>query len=96
MIAIFCRERHASGERLCGECAELEDHTRVRLKKCPYGEEKPTCATCPIHCYQPSRREQIRVVMAYSGPRMLLSHPMLAIRQMLAGRRKAPSLPARG
>ncbi len=99
MIAIFCRDRHASNGFLCGECSELEAYTRLRLEKCPYGEEKPTCVNCPIHCYQPRRREQIRGVMAHAGPRMLLSHPVLAIRHMIAGRRKAPSgsarLPAR-
>ncbi len=99
MIAIFCRDRHACGGRLCGECHELEAYTRQRLEKCPYGEGKPTCVTCPIHCYQAKRREQIRVVMAYAGPRMLLSHPVLAIRHVLDGRREAPrrrsSTPAR-
>ena len=95
MITIFCRQRHASGGPLCGECAELEAYTRLRLEKCPYGEEKPTCVRCPIHCYQPRRREQIRDVMACSGPRMLLSHPVLAIRHMIDGRRKAPQLRAR-
>jgi Nitrous oxide-stimulated promoter len=95
MIAISCGDRHASGAPLCGECSELEAYTRLRLEKCPYGEEKPTCVDCPIHCYQPLRREQIRGVMAYSGPRMLLSHPVLAIRHMIDGRRKAPQRPAR-
>jgi len=90
MIAIFCRDRHASDGSLCGECSELEAYTRLRLEKCPYGEEKPTCVNCPIHCYLPRRREQIRSVMAHSGPRMLLSHPVLALRHMIAGRRKAP------
>jgi hypothetical protein len=95
MIAIFCRNRHASDGPLCEECSELEAYTRLRLERCPYAEEKPTCVNCPIHCYQPRRREQIREVMAYSGPRMLLSHPVLAIRHMLDGRRKAPPLRAR-
>jgi hypothetical protein len=95
MIAIFCGERHASGASLCGECSELEAYTRLRLEKCPYGEEKPTCVDCPIHCYQPRRREEIRGVMAFSGPRMLLSHPVVAIRHMIDGRRKAPQRPDR-
>jgi hypothetical protein len=95
MIWIFCRQRHASRGSLCAECSELEGYTRLRLERCPYGEEKPTCVHCPIHCYQPQRREQIRGVMAYSGPRMLLSHPVLAIRHMIDGRRQAPQLPAR-
>ncbi len=95
MIAIFCRDRHPSGGRPCPDCSFLEAYTRLRLEKCPYGEEKPTCVNCPIHCYQPQRREQIRDVMACSGPRMLFSHPILAIRHILSGRRKAPPLPAR-
>jgi Nitrous oxide-stimulated promoter len=95
MIAIFCRDGHACDGSLCGECSELETYTRLRLEKCPYGEEKPTCVNCPIHCYLPRRREQIRGVMAHSGPRMLLSHPVLALRHMIAGRRKAPPGPGR-
>jgi YbgA-like uncharacterized protein len=92
MVAVFCRAHHGAGPGLCAECAELETYTRLRLEKCPYGETKPTCANCPIHCYQPHRREQIRRVMAYAGPRMLLKHPILAVRHMLDGRRKAPPL----
>jgi hypothetical protein len=94
MIATYCRGHHAGSRDLCAECAELEAYTRVRLERCPYGETKPTCVNCPIHCYQPHRREQIRVVMAYAGPRMLWRHPILAVRHMLDGRRKAPPLRA--
>lgn len=94
MIALFCRDRHAPEGMLCAECTELEAYTRVRLEKCPYGEEKPTCANCPIHCYLPQRREQIKQVMGYAGPRMLLSHPVLAVRHMIDGWRQAP--PASG
>jgi len=95
MIERFCRDRHGSDRGLCADCADLELYTRLRLEKCPYGEAKPTCANCPIHCYQPHRREQIKTVMSYAGPRMLLSHPILAIRHMLDGRREAPPLPGR-
>jgi len=33
--------------------------------------------------------------MGYSGPRMLLSHPILAVRHMLDGYRRAPERPER-
>lgn len=92
MIGIWCRAKHASGGCLCPECTDLEAYTRRRLEKCPYGEAKPTCANCPIHCYQPNRREQIRGVMAFAGPRILWRHPILAVRHMLDGRRQAPPL----
>jgi len=92
MIGIYCRAKHAAQAPLCPECVDLEAYTRLRLEKCPYGEAKPTCANCPIHCYQPHRREQVRRVMAFSGPRILWRHPVLAVRHMLDGRREAPPL----
>ena len=95
MVALYCRDHHAAPAVLCPECADLDVYTRLRLEKCPYGEEKPTCANCPIHCYQPHRREQIRRVMGYAGPRMLLAHPVLAVRHMLDGYRRAPARPGR-
>jgi hypothetical protein len=92
MIATYCRGNHSSSDVLCPECADFDAYARLRLERCPYGEAKPTCVNCPIHCYQPLRREQARRVMAYSGPRMLLRHPILALRHMLDGYRKAPPL----
>lgn len=93
MVGIYCRARHAlGGSELCTECADLEAYTRLRLERCPYGEAKPTCANCPIHCYQPRRREQVKRVMAFAGPRIMWRHPILALRHVLDGRREAPAL----
>ena len=90
MIGIFCHDHHAvrtdSSRELCDECRQLHDYAMRRIEKCPYGEEKPTCAKCPIHCYKRDRREQVRRVMRYSGPRMLRLHPVLAVRHILDGR----------
>lgn len=96
MIRIYCRGRHGSKGGLCSECAELRAYAERRLGKCPYGAGKPTCAKCPIHCYRPDMREQIRQVMRYAGPRMIWRHPVLAAFHLADGYRKAPALPARG
>ena len=93
MIRIFCRDhRHAApGEsHLCTECQSLLDYARVRLDRCRFSVDKPTCARCPVHCYVPKRREQVRGVMRYAGPRMLWHHPILSLRHWLDGFRKAP------
>ena len=37
----------------------LLDYAAIRLERCRFGMEKPVCAKCPVHCYQPARREQI-------------------------------------
>lgn len=67
---------------LCSQCQSLLDYAHKRLEHCKYGEDKPSCTRCPVHCYKPAMREQIRQVMRYSGPRMLLHDPIMAIRHL--------------
>ena len=86
MIRCYCRGHHATGTTLCPECQGLQDYAAVRLERCHFGSEKPVCVKCPVHCYQPARREQVRVVMRYAGPRMLWQHPILSLRHWLDGR----------
>lgn len=94
MIRIYCRDQHRPADELCPACAELTRYVSLRLDRCRFGEEKPTCARCPVHCYQRDRREQIKVVMRYAGPRMVWEHPWLSLHHMLDGwfRRPAPKL----
>ncbi|MFX0205147.1 MAG: nitrous oxide-stimulated promoter family protein [Candidatus Hodarchaeota archaeon] len=88
MIRIYCKGKHKSKENICSDCRELQRYAFERLNKCRYQENKPTCANCPIHCYKPSMRKNIRAVMRYSGPRMLRKHPILAFGHIIDGRRK--------
>jgi len=90
MIGLYCQGQHGSLNGLCGDCAALRDYTRQRLQKCPFQEGKTTCARCPVHCYRPEMRESIRSVMRYSGPRMLLHHPVMTLWHVLDGLRQAP------
>jgi hypothetical protein len=95
MIACYCRDHHATRDVLCPECRELLDYATLRLERCRFGPEKPVCVKCPVHCYQPARREQVREVMRYAGPRMLWQHPILSLRHWFDGFRKAPALVTR-
>jgi hypothetical protein len=85
MLRIYCVDRHGKAGVLCAECRELLDYALARLAKCPFGERKPTCAKCTIHCYKPDMRARAREVMKYSGPRMLVAHPVLAVRHVVQG-----------
>jgi hypothetical protein len=88
MIHIYCRGHHATKRGdLCEECADLRVYAFARLDKCRYQDDKPPCADCPIHCYKPDMREKVRGVMRYSGPRMMLRHPYLAIAHIIDGKR---------
>lgn len=74
------------GRWLCRECEDLLTYALKRLTYCRFGENKTTCAACPVHCYAPEPREAIRKVMRYAGPRMLWTHPVLTARHLLDGR----------
>jgi hypothetical protein len=95
MLRIFCHAHHDGRQGLCADCSQLHAYAMCRLDRCPFGAAKPTCAACPIHCYKADRREQIRQVMRYAGPRMLWRHPMLAIRHLLDGRRCGAAPPGK-
>ena len=85
MIALYCRKNHG-GKVLCPECAALDAYARSRSDHCPFMETKTFCSNCRVHCYKPDMREKIRQVMRFSGPRMLLYHPVMAIRHVIATR----------
>ncbi len=93
MIRIFCRDHHGVARQLCSGCRELLTYAAQRLDKCPYGNDKPTCVNCPIHCYSPDMRQRVREVMRYSGPRMIWRHPILAAFH-IAQVRKTAGIPA--
>jgi hypothetical protein len=93
MLTLYCRDHHGADGDLCPECQQLAEYADRRLDRCPYGVGKPACSNCPIHCYRPEPREQMRRVMRHAGPRMLRRHPILAVLHLLDARRGVPDLP---
>lgn len=79
MIGLYCRRCHHPSEALCPECQQLVDYAILRIDRCPFKENKPTCANCTVHCYKPAIRQQVLQVMRYAGPRMLVYHPILTL-----------------
>ncbi|WP_117234138.1 nitrous oxide-stimulated promoter family protein [Vibrio maerlii] len=97
MTVLYCKKHHPQAEKeegLCTTCRTLLDYAEMRLDRCPYGQGKPTCNKCPIHCYKPEEKEQMRQVMRFGGPRMLIHHPLLAIRHLRHEKRPVPDKPA--
>ena len=81
MIHLYCRKNHKDKE-LRQECLDLYEYAKMRIEKCPFMEIKTFCSQCKVHCYKKDKREQIRKVMRFSGPRMLLYYPLMAIRHL--------------
>lgn len=79
MIQMYCQKHHESKDAFCSNCSNLFTYSEQRLQNCQFGSKKPACSKCPVHCYSKSRREEIKVVMRYSGTRMIYKYPYLAI-----------------
>jgi hypothetical protein len=92
MVKLYCWKKHGvkKGE-LCNQCRELLNYAFARLDNCPFGENKPTCKKCPVHCYSPSMRVKIKEVMRFSGPRLLIYDPLGWLLHELRERLKRPT-----
>jgi hypothetical protein len=83
MIRMYCEGNHSCDNELCTECQALTIYAEKRLKFCRFGETKPVCKECPVHCYSPERRNQMRLIMQYSGPRMMMRKPVFALSHVI-------------
>lgn len=81
MISLYCKKKHHQ-QVLCEDCQDLNDYSIKRLALCQFGEKKTACAKCPIHCYRADYRQKIKDVMRFTGPWMLLYHPIESIRHI--------------
>ena len=95
MVHIFCADRHPHLPRcprtLCDDCDRLLRYAQRRLDTCPFQEAKPACNHCEVHCYSRSMRQRVRAVMRYSGPRMMLRHPVLSLFHLVDSWRRVPA-----
>jgi len=82
MIRLYCRRNHRYFGGLCPECELLKTYTLQRLTHCPFGEQKNVCSHCTCHCYTREKQLKIKMVMRYSGPRMIYKHPTIALRYL--------------
>jgi hypothetical protein len=87
MIGLCCEKKHSTSSGiLCSECQSLLEYSHERLEQCQYQEDKPTCRKCPVHCYRPTMRAEIRRVMRFSGPRLILRAPVDWLRHLIHDR----------
>ncbi|MFZ3102466.1 MAG: nitrous oxide-stimulated promoter family protein [Desulfitobacteriaceae bacterium] len=63
-------KKHYSQIDLCEDCQTLKNYAHKRLDRCQFGENKPTCGKCSVHCYKQAQRQKIIKVMKFAGPKM--------------------------
>ena len=82
MVKIYCKG-HGHGKEICENCNKLIEYANHRLDFCKFGDKKTFCSKCTIHCYKPEMSEFVKQVMQYSGPRMLLYNPLMALKHLI-------------
>ncbi len=85
MLKIYCQKKHHSQIDLCEECQTLKSYAYKRLDLCQFGENKPTCGKCTVHCYKQDRRQKMINIMKFSGPKMFYRHPLATLNHLLDG-----------
>lgn len=88
MTRLYCRQHHRQID--CERCHSFVEYAEKKLDRCVYGQDKPACKHCPIHCYKPEQKNLAKIIMRYAGPKMLIMHPILAIKHLLKSRKKFP------
>ncbi len=81
MICLYCRGNHGT-KKPCLECEELIKYACFRTDKCPRMATKTFCSQCPSKCYKPDMMDRITKVMRYSGPRLMLHHPIMVMKHI--------------
>ncbi len=83
MASYYCKKHHYPEKNLCCNCEKLVEHAYLKLDKCFFGEDKPVCSECKIHCYSVAMRKRIKDIMRYSGPRMIYIHPIASLKHLM-------------
>ena len=81
MINLYCKHNHKT-KQLCPECKKLLEYSDNKIEKCPFLATKTFCSNCSVYCFNTEMREEIRIVMRYSGPRIIFHHPILALKHV--------------
>jgi len=83
IIQLHCKKTEDGEENICDGYENLIEYALERLDSCPFGDNKPICARCKVHCYKPEMRDKIRIIMRKSGYKMLFYHPVLLFKHIL-------------
>lgn len=92
MIGLYCRKNHLAQNGLCLECKKLDNYAKSRSERCPFMKTKTFCSNCKSSCYEEGMKEKIRLVMRFSGPRMFLYHPIIAVRYVYESKKEKRQL----
>lgn len=81
----YCNANHGTSDnKLCPKCTALLTTAMLKIQRCPYGITKPVCDACETPCFGEVQTKEFRQIMKSGQKKMLLSHPLMAVRHKLA------------
>lgn len=85
-FGVYCNANHETTDgKLCPKCTALLTTVMLKIQRCPYGIGKPICDRCETPCFGEKPTNEFREIMKSGQKKMLLSHPLMAVRHKLAG-----------
>jgi len=79
MIRLYYKHHNNIEKELKNEYIELYNYSISRINACIFKNKKPVCSKCKIHCFNDEYGEEVRKIMRWSGPRMILYYPKSAL-----------------
>ncbi len=86
MHRLYCRKFHGeerTKSHLCKSCQALLEYSLERTGHCGRKKQGRLCSYCKVHCFEDTRRVEIKTIMRYAGKRLILTNPVLAMRYLL-------------
>ncbi len=84
-FGVYCNANHGTTDnKLCPKCTALLTTTMLKIQRCPYGIGKPICDACETPCFGEVPTKEFRNIMKAGQKKMLLSHPLMAVKHKLA------------
>lgn len=85
-FGVYCNANHGTTDnKLCPKCTALLTTVMLKIQRCPYSIAKPICDACETPCFGENATNEFRAIMKAGQKKMLLSHPLMAVKHKLAG-----------
>lgn len=82
----YCNANHGTdGGKLCAKCTAVLSTVMIKISRCPYGIGKPICEQCETPCFGERFTNEFTTIMKGGQKKMLLSHPIMAVKHKLKG-----------
>ena len=85
-FSAYCNANHSTKDgKLCAKCTATLTSALLKINRCPYGIGKPICDRCETPCFGEKTTNEFLEIMKSGQKKMMLSHPIMAVKHKLAG-----------